>query len=103
MSKQKEINELIVENKMVVMKAIKQIVERERLKQREVAELLDIKQPRASDLICCKHDLFSLEILMGYLDRLGHKIVFEHVQTVKGKPVKAQVLNKRVSFRTIFA
>lgn len=42
-----------------------------KLKQSEIADILSIRQPRASDLVNCKTDKFSLEILVKYAGVLG--------------------------------
>ncbi|WP_274878811.1 XRE family transcriptional regulator [Vibrio harveyi] len=78
-------------NKIVLMKTIKDIVRKERLKQREVAIILEIKQPRVSDLLALKDSKFTIDILMGYLELLGYKLVFENIETERGKPIKASV------------
>ncbi|EIV8508254.1 XRE family transcriptional regulator [Vibrio parahaemolyticus] len=84
--------ELLKENKITIMRAIRNIVSQHRLKQREVAEILDIKQPRASDLLNFKYKRFSLDILLEYLSTFGFTMVIEPVVTVRGKPVRAKFL-----------
>lgn len=70
MSKQ----DLLTKNKLALMSAITDEITRLKLKQREVAELLNIKQPRVSDLTQKKTDKFSLDILVGYMATLGNDI-----------------------------
>lgn len=91
------------DNKVVIMKAIRDIVRRERLKQREIAKLLDIKQPRVSDLLALKHERFSIDILMGYFSQFGYKISFELVETERGKPVKVNILKTKTNFRSFYS
>ncbi len=90
-------------NKIEIMKAIKNIVVFERLKQREIAELLDIKQPRVSDLLSLKHDRFSLDILMGYLEKFGCVVSFEMNELTNRKTnlVSVKVLRCKTSYRSI--
>ena len=91
------------DNKTAIMKAIKNIVKRERLKQREIAELLKIKQPRVSDLLALKHDKFSMDILLGYFAQFGHKVDFQFVDSERGKPVKINVLKTKTNFRSYYS
>jgi predicted XRE-type DNA-binding protein len=44
------------------------------LKQREVAKLLGISQPRVSDLLRGRIDLFSTDVLIDMLVRLGARV-----------------------------
>ncbi|HAS6235960.1 TPA: helix-turn-helix domain-containing protein [Vibrio vulnificus] len=88
-------------NKIALMKAIRNKVKDDNLRQREVAEILDIKQPRVSDLIALKHERFSLDTLMGYSEQFGCKISFKFVESERGKPIKANVLKTKTSYRSI--
>ena len=73
-----ETNDLLTQNKISIMKAINAIITKKGLKQREVATILDIKQPRVSNLAQEKSDTFSLDILMKYLGVLGSNIVIDY-------------------------
>jgi len=44
------------------------------LKQREVAKLLGVSQPRVSDLLRGRIDLFSTDVLIDMLVRLGARV-----------------------------
>ncbi len=90
-------------NKVELMNAICKIVKRERFKQREIADLLDIKQPRVSDLISKKYERFSIDILMSYMETLGYAISFEYLDSEKGKPLKSTVAKVKVEYRSLFA
>lgn len=92
---------LTKENKINIMKAIKNIVKAERLKQRHVAEVLDIKQPRVSDLLALKHERFSLDILMQYLALFGCKISITFAENPRGKPINVKTVKCRKAFRTL--
>lgn len=91
------------ENKKAIMTAIKNIVKRERLKQREIAEILNIKQPRVSDLLSLKYERFSLDILISYLEHFGCKISFQFVENERGKPIKINVLKTKPSYRSLYS
>lgn len=67
---------LETKNKIVITTEIKRIIKSNRLKQREVAKILDIKQPRVSDLLQLKIEKFSLDLLVQYLSCLGVSIDF---------------------------
>lgn len=54
-----------------VMATIEQWIRDNKLKQREVAEKLDITQSRVSDLMRGKLDLFGLDTLVTFAGKLG--------------------------------
>lgn len=89
------------DNKINIMNAIKQIVVHERLKQKEIAKILDIKQPRVSDLLSIKYDRFSLDILIQYLTVFGCKISITATDSLKGTPIKVNTLKSTKAYRTI--
>ncbi|EIA4666884.1 XRE family transcriptional regulator [Vibrio parahaemolyticus] len=80
------------DNKMAIMKWLCEVIRKERLKQREVAEVLDIKQPRVSDLLAMKHDRFSLDLLIKYMAIFGHKLSLTFKETNRGKSINAKIL-----------
>lgn len=86
------------DNKVTIMKAIRSIVRKNRLKQREVAKLLGVKQPRVSDLLMLKHERFSIDLLLIYFAQFGFNITFETVETDRGKPVKINILKTKPNF-----
>lgn len=53
---------------------IARLITHKKLKQREVEILLDIKQPRVSDLVNGKVEKFSMDSLLDYLNRIGYVI-----------------------------
>ncbi len=53
---------------------IQKAVAARRLKQTEVARLLNVTQPRVSDLLRGRLDLFSIETLIDMLARLGIQV-----------------------------
>lgn len=53
------------------------ILKSRKLKQREIAALLGIKQPEVSHLMNGHFSLFSTDRLLDFLRRLDHKVVIE--------------------------
>lgn len=80
------------EVKLVIMQAIKTLVTQNRLKQREVSQILSIKQPRVSDLLNIKTEVFSIDILLEYLNILGYEMNIEFTKNLKD--------NRTIKFKT---
>ena len=61
------------------MTKVQQVITARRLKQAEAAEILGVTQPRVSDLMRGRIDLFNVETLIAMLARLGvrTKLVLE--------------------------
>jgi predicted XRE-type DNA-binding protein len=57
-----------------LMIEVQRIIESRGLKQREVAKLLRVSQPRVSDLLRGRIDLFSSDALIDMLARLGVRV-----------------------------
>jgi predicted XRE-type DNA-binding protein len=53
---------------------VQKLIASRRLKQREAAALLRISQPRVSDLVRGRIDLFSTDMLIDMLARLGTRV-----------------------------
>jgi len=53
---------------------VQKLIASRRLKQREAAALLRISQPRVSDLVRGRIDLFSTDMLIDMLARLGARV-----------------------------
>jgi predicted XRE-type DNA-binding protein len=53
---------------------VQKLIASRRLKQREAAALLRISQPRVSDLVRGRIDLFSTDMLIDILARLGARV-----------------------------
>ena len=53
---------------------VQKLIASRRLKQREAAALLRISQPRVSDLVHGRIDLFSTDMLIDMLARLGARV-----------------------------
>ena len=56
------------------MVSLQKAVAARALKQSEAVELLSVTQPRASDLVRGRIDLFSIDTLIGMLARLGIRV-----------------------------
>jgi predicted XRE-type DNA-binding protein len=74
------------ERRANLMLLIQDKIEKGKWSQPEVAKLLGISQPRVSDLMRGKLSKFSLEMLMGFLERMG-----EEVRIEVGKPKKRKL------------
>ena len=66
---------------------VQKLIGSRRLKQREAAEILRMSQPRVSDLLRGRIDLFSSDALIDMLARLGAQVRF----TVKQSRRRAKV------------
>lgn len=78
---------LNLERRSILLMNIQDRIKKEKWTQAEVARLLDTDQPRVSNLMKGKINLFSLEMLIGYLDKLGYPVKIE-----VGRPKKARKL-----------
>jgi predicted XRE-type DNA-binding protein len=67
-----EVNFDEIKNKL--SKTIARLINQKKLKQREVEVILDIKQPRVSDLVNGKVEKFSIDSLLDYLNKIGYVI-----------------------------
>jgi predicted XRE-type DNA-binding protein len=61
-------------------------IEKGKWSQPEVAKMLGISQPRVSDLVRGKLSKFSLEMLLGFFERMS-----EEVRIEVGKPKKRKL------------
>ena len=57
-----------------LMIQVQKLIAARRLKQREAAEVLRVSQPRVSDLLRGRIDLFSTDALIEMLARLGARV-----------------------------
>ena len=64
----------VLELKLTLHGEIMKVVERRRLKSRDVERLLDISQPKASDLLNGKISQMTADRLTKYLHRLGRRV-----------------------------
>ena len=61
--------------KQKLAKTIARLIAHKKLKQREVEQLLNIKQPRVSDLVNGKVEKFSIDSLLEYLNTIKTRLV----------------------------
>ncbi|MEO7043270.1 MAG: XRE family transcriptional regulator [Gemmatimonadaceae bacterium] len=54
-----------------LMSAVRQVIEQRKLTQAQAAKLLGVTQPRISDLVRGKIDLFSMDTLVSMLAQAG--------------------------------
>lgn len=58
----------------VLMGKLRSIIEEEGITQARAAELFGVTQPRVSDLVRGKVELFSIDALVNMLGAAGHKV-----------------------------
>ena len=72
-----EDDQVIAENLYVrsrLMIEIQEYIKREGLTQNQAAKHMGVTQPRVSDLVCGKIDLFTIDMLVNMLARAGIKV-----------------------------
>jgi len=85
------------EIKIKLSKTIAKLITHKKLKQREVEDLLEIKQPRVSDLVNGKVEKFSIDSLLEYLNKIGYVIEGynvhqkEYINAIKSKLITSIV------------
>ena len=67
-----EAEHLLVRSELMVR--VQKMITSQRLKQAEVAKILRVTQPRVSDLLRGRIDLFSTDALIDMLARLGVRV-----------------------------
>lgn len=72
--------------------SVRMILEKKKLKQREIGQLLEIKQPEVSNLMNGRYTLFSPERLFGFLNKLDRKVTVRVSRRRKGKALQEVVL-----------
>ena len=78
----------VLELKLTLHGEIMKVVEKRKLSSRDVEKLLDISQPKASDLLNGKISQMSADRLTKYLHRLGRRVkVTTTVAKGRGKRV----------------
>ncbi len=78
--------------KRKLISSIVNIIKDNRFKQKEIQSILDIKQPRVSDLVNYKIDKFSIDSLIYYLAKIGYKVNLGVHETNKS-PISIQFVN----------
>jgi predicted XRE-type DNA-binding protein len=72
--------------------SVRMILEKKKLKQREIGQLLEIKQPEVSNLMNGRYTLFSPERLFGFLNKLDRKVTVQVSRRRKGEALQEVVL-----------
>jgi len=72
--------------------SVRMILEKKKLKQREIGKLLEIKQPEVSNLMNGRYTLFSQERLFGFLNKLDRKVTVQVSRRRKGEALQDVVL-----------
>jgi predicted XRE-type DNA-binding protein len=67
-----EAEHLLIRSDLMI--AVQKAIERRGLKQAEAAKILGVRQPRVSDLLRGRIDLFSTDALIDMLARLGIRV-----------------------------
>ena len=57
-----------------LMQAIEQEIDKRKLTQEKAAKILGVSQPRVSDLIRGKIQLFTIDVLINMLEKLGKSV-----------------------------
>jgi predicted XRE-type DNA-binding protein len=70
----------------VLMATLTRLIEARELTQAEAARVLGVSQPRVSDLVRGKIDLFSIDTLVDMLARAGMKVEFTAKPAPKRRP-----------------
>ena len=72
--RREEAEHLLVRADLLIQ--VRRLIGAQRLKQREAAEILQVSQPRVSDLLRGRIDLFSTDALIDMLARFGARVRF---------------------------
>ncbi len=72
--------------------SVRMILEKKKLKQREIGKLLGIKQPEVSNLMNGRYTLFSQERLFAFLNKLDRKVTVQVSRRRKGESPQDVVL-----------
>ncbi len=72
--------------------SVRMILEKKKLKQREIGKLLEIKQPEVSNLMNGRYTLFSQERLFAFLNKLDRKVRVQITRRRKGESPQDVVL-----------
>ena len=72
--RREEAEHLLVRADLMIQ--VQKLIAARRLKQRDAAEILRVSQPRVSDLLRGRIDLFSTDALIDMLARLGARVRF---------------------------
>ena len=71
--------------------SVRMILDKRGLKQREIGNLLEIKQPEVSKLMNGRYTLFSQERLIGFLNNLDQRVTIKIAPRRKGERMQEVV------------
>lgn len=80
--KREEAEHLLVRADLLI--AVQKLIKSRKLKQKDAAKLLRVSQPRVSDLMRGRIDLFSTDTLIDMLARLGIRVRLS-MKAVRGR------------------
>ena len=66
----------ILEFKAQIMSLLKKLIEENKIKPRQLEKILDVPQPRISDLLTGKIDKMKVDKLLQYLFRLSFYVIY---------------------------
>ena len=81
-----------------LLDAILRVIKRQKLTQKQLADMLDDHQPNMSDLINGKIAKFTIDKLVRYADKLGIEVTVTAVERTRGRrlgSIESQIGNVR--------
>ncbi|MGX3066012.1 helix-turn-helix domain-containing protein [Ursidibacter arcticus] len=70
----KQASEQLIANKILLMNAMSEWIEKNQLKQAEAASILGVSRPRISDMVNLKTDKFTLDALVSFVSKTGRTV-----------------------------
>ncbi|WGE33804.1 XRE family transcriptional regulator [Actinobacillus genomosp. 1] len=70
----KSASEQLIMNKLILMNAMNEWIEKNHLKQAEAASILGVSRPRVSDIVNRKTDKFTLDALVSFVSKTGRSV-----------------------------
>ena len=70
----KRASEQLIANKILLMNAMSEWIEKNQLKQAEAASILGVSRPRISDMVNLKTEKFTLDTLISFVSKTGRTV-----------------------------
>lgn len=70
----KQASQQLIENKLMLMKAMSDWIKQNHLKQAEAATILGVSRPRVSDMMNFKTEKFTLDALVSFISKTGRSV-----------------------------
>ena len=70
----KQASQQLIENKVLLMKAMSEWIKQNHLKQAEAASILGVSRPRISDMMNFKVEKFTLDALVSFISKTGRTV-----------------------------